>query len=222
MAVKYLLQYHKYDELGHLPNNFIIHSRKACSQNALGDVVFLIVGGSDFKEVGEKIGIDLSLTGNGKKSYIFWQKFVIKKVKYLKESEEYEITGDKGVVFDPPILLNSTEFEEFRKRYSTSDLINISNASYLSTLLHLSGEKVKSLMPSTDSSQKYVKIKVKVPQMIYSNLEAVRKHKAIKMSDCKAVIQHAHNIGLPQLAKWIEANLRNYMIGTVNGFEPME
>ncbi|MGA9379720.1 MAG: hypothetical protein WBV73_13225 [Phormidium sp.] len=222
MAVKYWLQYHKYDELGHLPNNFIIHTRKACSQNALGDVVFLIVGGSDLKEVGEEIGIDLSLTGNGKKIYIFWEKFVIKKVKYLQESQEYEITGNKGVVFDPPILLNSTEFQEFRKHYSTSGLINISNASYLPTLLNLSGEKVKSVTPPTDSSQKYVKTKVKVPQIIYSNLEAIRKHKAIKMSDCKAVIQHARKIGLPQLAKWIEANLKNYMIGTVNGFEPME
>jgi hypothetical protein len=62
--------------------------------------------------------------------------------------------------------------------------------------------------------------KILVPEEVYQGLAQIKSHKAINnMSDSIAVIRHARQIGLNQVAAWIESNPRNYLIGTVNGFE---
>ncbi len=139
MATKYWLQYHKYDEHGE-PGDFIINTAKPSCKNAIGDLVFLIVGGSFTEEIAHQKGFNLPTDRRGLKTYILWEKFIIEEVNYIPEYGEYAIMGSKGEVFKPPILLNSLEFDEFRRKYMTSGFINIANAGYLPTLLKLSGE----------------------------------------------------------------------------------
>lgn len=219
MATKYWLQHHKYDELGSLPDNFIIHTSKDCCQKATGDPVFMIVGGHDLKEIEEKIGIELPVKQSRKGIYILWQKFYIKRVQYLKDEQKYEIAGKNGQVFAPPILLDSPEFDEFRKHYMTSGFINITQAAYLRTLRELTGEKLpqQAVKPIATAEQK---AKVPVPLEVYQNLQSISHQKAVKMLDVTSVLQHSRKLGLFHVAQWIEANRNDYLKGTVNGFLP--
>lgn len=139
MATKYWLQYHKYDEHG-FPGNFIINTTKHSCKNAIGDLAFLIVGGSFTEELAHKKKINLPIGRSGLKTYLLWEKFTIQTVEYIPDYGEYEIMGSRGVVLNPPILLDSPEFYEFRRKYMTSGFINIANAAYLPTLLKLSGK----------------------------------------------------------------------------------
>lgn len=139
MATKYWLQYHKYDKHG-FPGNFIINTTKPSWENAIGDLVFLVVGGSFTEEIVHQRGFNLPTGRRGLKTYILWEKFIIETVEFIPDYSEYEIMGSRGVVFNPPILLDSPEFYDFRRRYMTSGFINIANAAYLPTLLKLSGE----------------------------------------------------------------------------------
>lgn len=143
MATKYWLQYHKYDEHG-FPGNFIINTTKSSCKNAIKDLVFLIVGGSFTEEIAHEKGFNLLNRHKGRKTYLLWEKFIIEPpVEPPDEYGEYEIKGGNGsrdIVFKPPILLDSPEFYEFRRKYMTSGFINIANADYLPALLKLSGE----------------------------------------------------------------------------------
>ena len=142
MGIKYWIQYHKYDEHG-FPGSFIINTTKSACENAIGDVAFLIVGGSFTEQLAHQMGFNLPSRRRGLKTYVLWEKFVIQTVEYKPEYSEYEIRGTQGgrsVVFEPPILLDSPEFYEFRKKYMVTGFMNITNAAYLPTLLKLSRE----------------------------------------------------------------------------------
>lgn len=80
-----------------------------------------------------------------KRIYYLWFKFVIEKV--IQSSEGmFKVEGNKRVQsFYPPVLLHESitpGFDDFKKRYMTSGLINLAKSwpPYLDTLLELAGE----------------------------------------------------------------------------------
>ncbi|MBD2682188.1 MULTISPECIES: GIY-YIG nuclease family protein [Nostoc] len=113
---KFWVQYHNYNALGYLPAEYIIDeylveeidydealtgigTNKRSVLNTVGDTVFLIVG------IGEK-----------PKQYYLWSKFICEEIN-IQENENllsYSAFGS-GHLLDSPQLLNSKEFNEFKK-----------------------------------------------------------------------------------------------------------
>jgi hypothetical protein len=113
---KFWVQYHNYDKLGYLPAESTldescedeyeydevlpgISTNKRSVLNVVGDTVFLIVG-----------------IGDRPKQYYLWSTFLCEEVAVDEQegSLSYDAFGS-GHLIDPPQLLNSEEFHEFRK-----------------------------------------------------------------------------------------------------------
>lgn len=114
---RYWVQYHNYENLGHLPseleldfddvqydsNEFMpgISTSKRAVLDAVGDTVFLIVG-----------------IGEHPKQYYLWSQFIIEEVQIAEDHAEgetpYDAFGD-GYLMSPPQLLNSNNFNKFKK-----------------------------------------------------------------------------------------------------------
>lgn len=82
---------------------------------------------------------------NNKRIYYLWFKFVIEEV--IQDTDGmFKVEGNKrGQSFYPPVILHESitpGFDDFKKRYMTSGLINLAKSwhPYLDTLLELTGE----------------------------------------------------------------------------------
>lgn len=63
--------------------------------------------------------------------------------------------------------------------------------------------------------------KIRIPKDVYTDLEAVRKSGKINMLDVPMVIELAINMGHDATALWVRENIRAYVAGLFNGFEPI-
>lgn len=113
---KFWVQYHNYNVLGYVPVEMIldesliekyyyeevspgISTNKRAVLNTVGDTVFLIVG-----------------IGNKPKQYYIWSKFICEEIvtNNYENSHSYDAFGT-GYLIDPPQLLNSKQFNEFKR-----------------------------------------------------------------------------------------------------------
>lgn len=139
---KFWIQYHNYDNLGYLPAEALLNKHwndeeyeydnaiscvstdKRSILNAQGDTIFLIVG-----------------IGNKPKQYYLWSRLAVEEVETINEARKlsYHAFGN-GCLIDPPQLLNSPSFNDFRKFCGNFGLgfMSINNYPYLETLKHLS------------------------------------------------------------------------------------
>ena len=106
--------------------------------------VFLITTGT-YKQYREaRFKQDLpNIMPSSKRIYFLWEKFEIEQVKRCSDGQFFATGSKRYRSFTPLLLLNDTlGFEEFRKHYMTSGLINLARnrPPYLQTLLELSGE----------------------------------------------------------------------------------
>lgn len=140
---RFWVQYHNYENLGYLPAELNldiyagqsydfsetlsgINTGKRAVLGAVGDSVFLIVG-----------------IGSHPKQYYLWYRFVIEEVQITENPVEGQAPYDAlgaGNFVNPPQLLNSNEFDEFKKHCGNFGFgfMNIANSPYLSTLEKLS------------------------------------------------------------------------------------
>lgn len=112
---KFWVQYHNYNALGYLPAEAIIDecleeidydealpgisTNKRSVLNTVGDTIFLIVG-----------------IGKNPKQYYLWSKFICEEIN-IRENENsfYYSAFGSGHLLNSPQLLNSKEFNEFKK-----------------------------------------------------------------------------------------------------------
>ncbi|PSB35002.1 hypothetical protein [Chlorogloea sp. CCALA 695] len=105
-------------------------------------LVFLVVTGTpkQYREVGFEQKLP-EITLSSKRIYFLWEKFEIEQVKQCSDGQFLATGNKRHQIFTPSLLLNNTiGFEEFRKHYMTSGLINLAKncPPYLQTLLELS------------------------------------------------------------------------------------
>ncbi|RCJ24452.1 hypothetical protein A6S26_17900 [Nostoc sp. ATCC 43529] len=113
---QFWVQYHNYNVLGYVPVEMIldesliekyehdevlpgISTNKRAVLNTVGDTIFLIVG-----------------IGSKPKQYYLWSKFICEEIVIndYENSHSYDAFGT-GYLIDPPQLLNSKHFNEFKK-----------------------------------------------------------------------------------------------------------
>ena len=141
--MRFWLQYHSYDNLGYLPGGdetdvkdistldtstfepSCVTTSKPAIRNAIGDIVFLIVG-----------------YGRNPKKYVLWSWFFIDEVQE-RPGEGFDAFGEKGEVLSPLPLLTGEEFNGFKKQMANFSLgfINISNRSYTQYLIELAKDR---------------------------------------------------------------------------------
>jgi hypothetical protein len=232
MATQYWLQYHNFDKQGYFPyrtEGFWISTNKECCLDSIGDSVFLIVGCSfevDFSSKLER----LTLGKANKKNYFVWERFVIDKVSRKSEGNgkySYRVSGQRGKTFNPPILIDSPDWDKFWRSYSRHGFINISDKCCLNTILELTGEKHQ--ISKFSSRQSHPKgnssVSISLPKRVYEGIEFIRATKSINsLYDFSAVIKWAHQNGYHDTAKWIQNNKEDYVRGLSirNKFIPLE
>jgi len=141
-TMRFWLQYHSYDNLGYLPSGYetdvkdistldtsnfelsCVTTSKPAIRNAIGDIVFLIVG-----------------YGKNPKSYVLWSWFFIDEVEE-RPGEGFDAFGEGKVLNSLP-LLTGKEFDEFKKQMANFSLgfINISNRPYTQYLIELAKDR---------------------------------------------------------------------------------
>ena len=62
---------------------------------------------------------------------------------------------------------------------------------------------------------------VPIPEHVYEVIEAIRRSGVTNMLDRPVVVEVARQMGLPEVADWIDKNRANYSNGIFRGFLPM-
>lgn len=184
---KFWVQYHNCDKLGYMPSEGIfddstdvdvdiddnfssISTDKRAVLSAKGDTVFLIAG-----------------IGRNPKQYYLMYRFIIEEVETISEESETNRQGEmaysafgNGWVVNPPQLLNSEDFNVFKKYCGNFGFgfMPASNSDYLKTLITLS-EKYRT---QTVKFSEYV-------EQFYTNVLAINP-KELSVRDKRGVARH--------------------------------
>ncbi|UBF29435.1 GIY-YIG nuclease family protein [Kovacikia minuta CCNUW1] len=168
---KFWIQYHNYNKLGYLPGEFSLDNSNARPEeiddllsgistgkravlSSEGDTVFLIVG-----------------IGENPKQYYLMYKFIVEDIQIREDANadqgkmRYDAFGD-GWLINPPQLLNSLDFDQFKKYCGNFGFgfMSISRASYLETLNSLSEQyKSQNVNFSTYIEQFYNQVSIVNP-----------------------------------------------------------
>jgi hypothetical protein len=184
---KFWIQYHNCDKLGYMPNESIfddsndvdvdiddtfssISTDKRDVLSAKGDTVFLIAG-----------------IGKNPKQYYLMSRFIIEEVETISEEAESNQEGEmnysaygNGWVVNPPQLLNSEDFNVFKKYCGNFGFgfMSASKSDYLKTLVRLS-EKYRT---QTVKFSEYI-------EQFYANVLA-NNPKELSVRDKRGVARH--------------------------------
>ncbi|PZO39817.1 MAG: hypothetical protein DCF19_13060 [Pseudanabaena frigida] len=184
---KFWIQYHNCDKLGYIPAESIfddsnnldvdiddafssISTDKRAILSAKGDTVFLIAG-----------------IGKNPKQYYLMYRFIIEEVETISEESETNLQGEmiysafgNGWVVNPPQLLNSEDFNVFKKYCGNFGFgfMSASKSDYLKTLVRLS-EKYRT---QTVKFSEYI-------EQFYTNVLATNP-KELSVRDKRGVARH--------------------------------